>query len=245
MRLDRMSMPPSRYRSPKPTRIEVFGRWYDIIHKSVSMVAIVVGGFWTYDHFIAEEPYNRILNMSLSTSFQSIDSDHVIVTVDVTLKNLGKVRIAAANYVEIDNDKYQSNAEFSLTDQGLKPRSACNGDGVGCTLGVLRYGQGPDFLRNPSLIDWRNGPGDWSSDYMDGFGRHQLLKGYESFSDSERYVIAPGVEYHERAVLILEKGVLYGIQSSFYIGGGGSVSDLTYLRAPKNIPPISQEPDRR
>jgi hypothetical protein len=171
----------------------------DDVKAIIEIAAIVVGGWWAYHQFTVEEPKAHNLVLAAAATPIRTGTEESAILVDVTLRNIGKVKIAA----------------------GIQP------EGEGCELSVIRYKDlqdHPTDAETPSkpIVDWDLQMGD----AKEVIGKYNLLRYYPD------YVINPGVEYHERVVVPVTPGYLYGIRARFFADNWSNV-DFRYVNVEK------------
>ncbi len=171
----------------------------DVLKAIVEIAAIVGGGWWVYQQFTVEQPNAQNLVVAIAATPMRTGADESAILVDITMRNIGKVKIAA----------------------GRQP------DGEGCELSVIRYNDLKDHPTTPEkpsepIVDW-----DLQMGEVDGVVlNYNLLRYYLN------YVINPGVEYHERVVIPVKPGYLYGIRARFFSDDWSNV-DFRYVNVEK------------
>ena len=65
----------------------------DLLLTCTSVIAIIVGGWWTYNNFIAEDTHEADPNISVSAEVQPYDATRALLVVHVKPVNHGKVPI--------------------------------------------------------------------------------------------------------------------------------------------------------
>ena len=167
----------------------------EVLKSIIEIAAIVVGGCWVYHQFTVEDPTAHNLVLAATATPIRTGTEETALLVDVTMRNIGKVKIAA----------------------GIQP------EGEGCELSVVRYKDlqdHPTAGEKPSkpIVDWDLQMGD----VKEVIGKYNLLRYHPS------YVINPGVEYHERFVVPVTPGYLYGIRARLFSDNWSNV-DFRYV----------------
>lgn len=103
---------------------------------------------------------------------------------------------------------------------------AVSADVRGCELTVIEYTDPKAAAaRHQNAIDWFRD----DADVRVVVNRYNLLGGYGA-SAKGYYLLNPGVEFREPAVVPVEHGKLYGIRSRFFLRDeGGTTADFTYV----------------
>jgi hypothetical protein len=106
---------------------------------------------------------------------------------------------------------------------------AVNADMRGCELTVIEYNDPKHAATfNQNAIDWYQD----DSDVRVVVNRYNLLGQYGA-SAKGYYLLNPGVEFREAAVVPVAHGKLYGIRSRFFLREeGGTTADFTYVYVP-------------
>lgn len=171
----------------------------------ISIVAVIMGGWWTYAHFIAFREGDENLSVSVAAVVGQPVANKSVTIVDIALKNIGKVPIWA--------------------ESAEKSASSSWADHSGCELTVIEYddySQGQSDSQN--VIDWQEGGGNKRIVVKD----YNVLRGYRAFKRGN-YVMNPGVEYHESVAIPTSSGKLYAIRARFFSANGWSNSDIKYV----------------
>lgn len=180
-------------------------RWIkraDFLGKVVTPLGILIGGWWAYDNFHTEKTHGQTLTVSIGASQVEFDAGQVLLSVDIKLNNVGRVPVSVSRL----KDKIETRGE-------------------GCELSIRRYKMLSSSGSPVVLLNWREGPGNWSSEEV--IDKYNVLKGSPAF-EGGNYVINPGLEVHERTSVMLSKGFVYAVRARFW-HGGGSMSDLIYV----------------
>jgi hypothetical protein len=74
-----------------------FGQVVDIASKIVTVLAVIVGGIWTYQTFIQERLADWSVELTLDTETVELSDGQVLLVVNTTLKNTGKVPAVAGS----------------------------------------------------------------------------------------------------------------------------------------------------
>ena len=75
------------------TRVEQAKPFADLAFTCLSVAAILVGGWWTYRNFIAEDTHDISPNITVSTEVHAYDDKHALLVVHVKPENPGKVPV--------------------------------------------------------------------------------------------------------------------------------------------------------
>lgn len=181
----------------------------EVTSKVVTIIAIIVGGWWTYSNFIRFKEGAENLAVTVQATAGKAVNGKAITIIDVSLKNIGKVPVTAGVLV-------------TKTIRGKKM------DFSGCEITVIEY---DTDSRKPestaALIDWDNEEVG-SKTVID---HYNILDGYAAFRNGN-YVLNPGVEYHESMAFSAVPGKLYGIRARFFSEQEWSNSDIKYLSIP-------------
>ena len=74
-------------------RVEQIKPFADLALTCMSVAAIVIGAWWTYHNFIAEDTHDISPNISVSAEVQEYDDKRALLIVHVKPKNSGKVPV--------------------------------------------------------------------------------------------------------------------------------------------------------
>ncbi|GJJ03410.1 hypothetical protein RugamoR64_39480 [Duganella rhizosphaerae] len=168
----------------------------------VSLTSIVVGGWWTYSHFIEFREGAENLNVTLTSQTTHITTGAALLTIDVALKNIGKVPIIAERLDPNDPNYWCTSCGLDITvivyDDASKGRSSTD-----------------------RIIDWDSGGG--GTKYV--VNHYNVLQHYPGHN----YALGPGVEYHETAIVQVDTGKLYAIRARFFSANGWTNADIKYV----------------
>jgi len=185
--------------------------WADLVSKVLGVVALMVAGWWTYTNFTVERTHDPTMEVSVEPAVNPLDGSRVLLTVDVFLRNAGKVAIVPRFPQETaDRDV---GLEISIVE--MEPFVPA-GDRTGP----------PAEAGAEATVPW--------FDWTDGDGRprailhkRNLLASNEDYRQ-RRYQLNPGVRSREPFACVVERDRLYAIRARFWTDQG-SVADLVYI----------------
>lgn len=192
-------------------RLQAAHLWADLVSKVLGGLAIVVAAWWTYTNFTVERTHDPTMEVSVAPSVHPLRGDHVLLNVDVFLRNIGKVAIAP-RFPAGEGDR-DVGLEISIIEiQPLSKETAVADESVSAGLAP-----------GVAWFDWTSGDGDPTPILL----KRNLLASNEDFRRG-RYQLNPGVRYREPFACIVERDRLYAIRARFWTDEG-SVADLVYI----------------
>lgn len=194
-------------RAPGRLPLETAHLWVDLVSKVVGGLAVVVAAWWTYTNFTVERTHDPTLEVSVEPVIRPLDREHVLLNVDVFLRNVGKVAVVP-RYAGPDRD--DAGLEISIVE--LEPLRRSSAD-TAATDGD------PDV----PWFDWTSGDGAPTPILF----KRNLLSSNEDYRHA-RYRLNPGVRYREPFACVVSRGRLYAIRARFWTDDG-SVADLVYV----------------
>ncbi len=185
----------------------------DAINKLVATAAIFIAGYWTYSTFLEDHGHNLVVSVDVQQS--AYDESRTLLSIEVTLKNIGKVQVRPDRRHEHEKQ------------QDIK--------GEGCEITIDEYTIPEKPAEKLLVLDFEEKDGDPQTILP----KYNLLASYQSFQE-DNYVLNPGVEFHERMVVLVPKGKIYAVAAYFYTDGG-SIGDIRYIstRQPEATVPAS------
>jgi len=177
----------------------------DALSKMASAAVVLTGAWWMLSQFTTEDPDGKNLLVALEVRPDVIDEKQTLLFVDVTLRNVGKVRVSAGEY---DEEKRNG---LRLTVREYKPAA------------VVPVADGT----KENVIDWNTELGKDASKVV--LDRFNMLESYNCWQTGKSFSIAPGNEFHERVVVPVATGKLYGLGARFFAKNWTN-ADFTYVR---------------
>ncbi len=185
------------------TRLEKAHLWAELVSKVIGGIALLVAGWWTYANFTVEKTHDPTMEVTLSPTVHALRGEQVLLTVDVFLRNIGKVAITP-RYAS-DGQQQDLGLEISLVE--MEPLAH-------------------ETTEPATALPWF----DWNAG---GGNPRQLLQKRNLLATNEdfrrgRYQLNPGVKYREPFACVVERNKLYAIRARFWTDDG-SVADLVYI----------------
>ncbi len=193
---------------PHRTPLEVAHLWVDLVSKVLGGLAVVVAAWWTYTNFTVERTHDPTLEVMIEPQVRPIDDRQVLLSVDVFLRNVGKVAVAPRYAVE--EDREDAGLEISMV--AIEPLRTS-------TTNTPAVDGDPDV----PWFDWTSGDGAPETILH----KRNLLASNEDYRLG-RYQLNPGCRYREPFACIVERGKIYAIRARFWTDDG-SVADLVYV----------------
>ena len=190
------------------TPLEVAHLWVDLVSKVLGGLAVIVAAWWTYTNFTVERTHDPTLEVTIEPHVRPVDDRHVLLSVDVFLRNVGKVAVAPRYAREAG----QEDAGLEISMVSLEPLRAS-------TPNTSEVDGDPDV----PWFDWTSGDGAPEAILR----KRNLLASNEDYRQ-RRYQLNPGVRYREPFACIVERGKVYAIRARFWTDDG-SVADLVYV----------------
>lgn len=197
----------SAHPAPGRRSLETAHLWVDLVSKVVGGLAVVVAAWWTYTNFTVERTHDPTLEVSVEPSVRPLDDAHVLLNVDVFLRNVGKVAVLPRFDAVAGGD---AGLEISIVEMEPLRRSSAD---TAATDGD------PDV----PWFDWTSGDGAPTPILF----KRNLLSSNEDYRHA-RYRLNPGVRYREPFACVVSRGRLYAIRARFWTDEG-SVADLVYV----------------
>lgn len=190
------------------TPLEVAHLWVDLVSKVLGGLAVVVAAWWTYTNFTVERTHDPTLEVTIEPHVHRVDDRQVLLSVDVFLRNVGKVAVAPRYADEAGGE--DAGLEISMV--SLEPLRVTTGNT-------------PETDGDPDVpwFDWTSGDGAPETILR----KRNLLASNEDYR-LRRYQLNPGVRYREPFACIVERGRVYAIRARFWTDDG-SVADLVYV----------------
>lgn len=174
-------------------------RWVEIAAHVATILAIVVGGWWTYTKFIEAKEGDWSVNLTVETDQIELKDNKTLIVFNVHLKNTGKVAAIAdldrgctLEVFEHRNPQCENTTDVSQ----VKTK----------------------FFTQP-LIDWD--PDHQQANGITKIVDFNMLSRYQERNKDGKLVnklisFNPGDEHHESEALIANKDVLYGYIVKFW-----------------------------
>ncbi|NDC62419.1 MAG: hypothetical protein EBZ59_00155 [Planctomycetia bacterium] len=193
----------------RPSPLQAAHLWADLVSKLLGGGALLVAAWWTYTNFTVERTHDPTMEVTVSPSVHQLRGEHVLLNVDVLLKNIGKVAITP----KFPRDPSQRDLGLEISIVEIEP---LRGDSSSSA---------PDGEADPDVpwFDWNSGDGD----PRPLLRKRNLLASNEDFRHG-RYQLNPGAKYREPFACVVRRDRLYAIRARFWTEEG-SVADLVYV----------------
>jgi hypothetical protein len=188
----------------------------DVLSKLAGILAIVIGGWWTYSRFVAYREDVANILVTVSADIQGAAGNKTLTFVDVSLKNVGKVPIFAEASLREKRENWLNHG--------------------GCELSIIEYDEFPTGGKDPKslVVDWESSAGKNAYVLED----YDLLAQYK-VARNGNYVLNPGIEYHEPLVFLASPGKLYALRARFFSKGDLTSSHIRYVKIPPAAPAVA------
>lgn len=183
----------------------------DVLSKVVQIGAIVIGGFWTYNLFELYRDGSGNLDIKVEPKVIK-NSDQMLASVTIKLKNIGKVSIRT------------------------RPKTE-EGEHEGLELTIIEYKSGEQIsaTARDQVVDWNNattnGKREWPVE------KYNVLKDYAAFQGGNFLLSAGGTD-NESVVIPVKPNTLYGFRARFFSSDGWSNADIVYLYTDTKTPSV-------